>query len=319
MGAYVKRNGKTYYKADDGKLYQDYNAALKTAKSRQEAQEKANRLLEAKVKEQSLRDRNPLASFNPVEAVLGAALNNPTARAIRGVARFAGDRLGAGTLVDAADNAIRAVTGDRAQVNPSTYSAQTRDELATAIDRAYARGAIPNAAGYVPVDYVDYSQGNSSIDKDAISKYVTGRMFARKTNDGRYEISPDERYDFNASQSSDQEAYKRNLDAALSDAIGRGDFKAALSSVPDYLNYYTGVGETGMSVGGMFERESSPAEVNIVEKTESSPQLRNRYVVRGGDTLSKIAADKGMSVRDLINLNKITNPDFIRPGQELIF
>ena len=27
MGAYVERNGKEYYKADNGKLYQDYDAA----------------------------------------------------------------------------------------------------------------------------------------------------------------------------------------------------------------------------------------------------------------------------------------------------
>lgn len=301
MGAYVRRNNKTYYKADDGKLYQDYNSALAAYESRRSA------------------DRNPLADFNPAEAVLGAVLNNPTAKVLRGAIRFAGDRLGAGSFVDSADNAIRAVTGDRTPVNPSSYSAQTRNELASAIDRAYARGATPNTEGYVPVEYADYSKSNLSTDPAAMGKYVLGRMFARKTDDGGYEISPDERYDYNAAAAVNREAYKKNLDQAFSDALGRGDLKAGLASAADFLNYYTGIGERGMSVGGTFDRSSAPAEAVVAEETTSASPKRNQYVIKEGDTLSRIAAEKGLSVRDLINMNKISNPDLIIPGQQLLF
>ena len=44
----------------------------------------------------------------------------------------------------------------------------------------------------------------------------------------------------------------------------------------------------------------------------------NRYTVRNGDSLWKIAKRFGTTVVDLINLNKLTTPDLIYPGQILI-
>ncbi len=41
------------------------------------------------------------------------------------------------------------------------------------------------------------------------------------------------------------------------------------------------------------------------------------YTVKSGDTLYKIARECGMSVVDLINMNRLTNPDWIYPGQVL--
>lgn len=41
------------------------------------------------------------------------------------------------------------------------------------------------------------------------------------------------------------------------------------------------------------------------------------YTVRSGDTLWKIAQKFGTTVIDLINMNRITNPDLIYPGQVL--
>jgi len=317
MGAYVTRNGKQYYKADDGKLYKDYSAASKTAESRQAAQVKAQQLLKSKTQQQKSTDWNPLANFNPIEAGLGMILNNPTARAVRNVARFAGDKLGQGTFVDAAENAIRAVTGNRAQVKPSSYTSQTREQLATAIDNAYARGAQPNAAGYIPIDYIDYSNKNLNTDKEAVSKYVTGRMYAKRSSDGGYEISPDERYDFNAASASNRNQYKENLDKAFLDAQQRGDFKAMLASTPDYLNYYTGVGSRGMNVGGKFNRDS--VNQNFTSAAQPAPQQINEYVVKSGDTLNQIAKQQGISVQELVKKNQITNPNLISIGQKLSF
>jgi LysM repeat protein len=42
------------------------------------------------------------------------------------------------------------------------------------------------------------------------------------------------------------------------------------------------------------------------------------YVVRRGDTLSRIAAENGMSTKELIALNGIKEPNHIREGQRLI-
>ncbi len=44
----------------------------------------------------------------------------------------------------------------------------------------------------------------------------------------------------------------------------------------------------------------------------------DRYTVRNGDSLWKIAKRFGTTVVDLINLNKLTTPDLIYPGQILI-
>ena len=44
----------------------------------------------------------------------------------------------------------------------------------------------------------------------------------------------------------------------------------------------------------------------------------NVYVVKTGDSLSKIAAKHGVNARELAELNKITDPNRIRIGQKLI-
>jgi len=43
-----------------------------------------------------------------------------------------------------------------------------------------------------------------------------------------------------------------------------------------------------------------------------------RHLIGKGDTLSKISKDTGVSVADLVRLNNIKNPDFIRAGDKLI-
>ena len=42
-----------------------------------------------------------------------------------------------------------------------------------------------------------------------------------------------------------------------------------------------------------------------------------KIVVQSGDTLSKIAGRAGVSVEDLVRINKIANPNLIRVGQEI--
>lgn len=328
MGAQVSHNGKSYYKADNGKLYQDYNAAAKAAPAAQAARKSAEQAVIQKGKAQIKTDSGfggLFSNFNPVEAVLGAALNNPASRAIRGGVRMAGNALGQGDTMDALDNAIRGVTGDRTNVNPSSYSGSGRTKLANSIDAAYKRGATQNDAGYVPVGYSDYDDKKSSL--------ITGAMFGRKNSDGSYEISPDERYDFNASSATDKQEYKKNLDTATGDAVKRGSLISVIANAPDYLNYYTGAGGRGMNIGGTFKRPDSkqpnptPDSPNYAAAAikptapakTSPPAVSSSYSVKSGDTLSSIAAKRGMSVADIAKKNNIQNINQINIGQSLTF
>lgn len=328
MGAYVNRNGKKYYKADDGKLYPDYASAAKSASTRQSVSREYSSGLTSSRDAERKTDSNPLNNFNLGETALGLVFNNPTAKAIWTGARMAGEALGIGIAVDAGENAIRAVTGDRRRVDPKFYSGATRTSLADATDNAYARGATPDKSGYIPVGYSDYKPG--------ADKYVTGAMWSRKNSDGSYEMRPGERYDFNASTAEDREAYKVNLDGATQTAWDRKDFGALLANVPDHINYHTGIGGRGMEIGGRFTRPeasrperstnapapgappviltaNAPAPQPAVDSRESS------YVIKSGDTLSAIARSKGTTVDALVKLNGIGDVNMINIGQQLRF
>ena len=50
---------------------------------------------------------------------------------------------------------------------------------------------------------------------------------------------------------------------------------------------------------------------------EESTAPTGTYVVKSGDTLSKIARNLHVTVKHLANLNQIKNPDRIRAGQTL--
>lgn len=49
--------------------------------------------------------------------------------------------------------------------------------------------------------------------------------------------------------------------------------------------------------------------------SEAFPEV---YTVRPGDTLWKIAKKYDLSVSEIINMNKLTDPDLIYPGQTII-
>ena len=62
-----------------------------------------------------------------------------------------------------------------------------------------------------------------------------------------------------------------------------------------------------------------PGEKLRITESDSqtlNPVLQNNfYTVKSGDTLSGIARRFGVSVRYLVNLNGISNPNLIYPGQ----
>lgn len=57
-----------------------------------------------------------------------------------------------------------------------------------------------------------------------------------------------------------------------------------------------------------------------VEETEPpvQPPGLKTYIVQPGDTLYTIARQTGVTVEEIIKLNKLDNPDVIYPGQQLL-
>lgn len=58
-------------------------------------------------------------------------------------------------------------------------------------------------------------------------------------------------------------------------------------------------------------------EVQKIINGESGSSSVSTYIVRGGDSLSKIAEKYGTTVSNLVKLNGIKNPNLIYPGQKL--
>ncbi|MCL5960128.1 MAG: LysM peptidoglycan-binding domain-containing protein [Chloroflexi bacterium] len=63
-----------------------------------------------------------------------------------------------------------------------------------------------------------------------------------------------------------------------------------------------------------------PTEVPKPSPTppETSGATGTTYTVKSGDTLSKIAADFGVSVDSIVKANKIADPNLLTVGQELV-
>ena len=97
--------------------------------------------------------------------------------------------------------------------------------------------------------------------------------------------------------------------------MNQGDFKAAAK---EYLNHagYRKSKEEGTGVAGRMERNAA-VFATFGGDTPVQPVKTDFYVVKPGDTLSKIAKQSGKSVRDLIKVNNLSNPDKLQVGQRL--
>lgn len=61
-----------------------------------------------------------------------------------------------------------------------------------------------------------------------------------------------------------------------------------------------------------------PAPPASSPPASAAPTTSRKYVVAPGDTLSAIAEKFGVTTQQLIEANKLSNPDFLTVGQELI-
>lgn len=261
--------------------------------------------------------------MNLTEVLIGAAINNPLAQFTRSGSKLAGRLIpGLGPVVDSADNAIRAMSGDRRNVDPSSYTPESKTLLASAIDKAY-QGSDKKVGEFVDVQYGDYSPTGNPDDKN-LASYVAGAMMARKLPDGTYEIKPDERYDFNAAHVPNEKRseYLQNLNTATSDAVKRKDLPAFLANIPDHIAFHTGAGGKGMTIGGKFSVPNQPkmssSSTDLVDNPAVVDAPALTYTVSAGDTLSSIARANNISVDELARKNDIANPNLISIGQSLI-
>ena len=62
----------------------------------------------------------------------------------------------------------------------------------------------------------------------------------------------------------------------------------------------------------MTETEEAPAEDTTMVETEGTP-----YKVASGDTLSQIALDNNLTVKEVADFNNISNPDLIYADTEI--
>ncbi len=86
------------------------------------------------------------------------------------------------------------------------------------------------------------------------------------------------------------------------------DIAKMYNTTPEALADYNGITDINSIEPGQILRIPGRDYMSALDK----------YTVRSGDSLWKIAKRFGTTVVDLINLNKLTNPDLIYPGQILI-
>ena len=149
----------------------------------------------------------------------------------------------------------------------------------------------------------------NDIGEDQITNDLQGQL--ESLNNLEQQLEADETAAVESFQADQQEA------AALDDPreAENWGFKAAAK---EYLNHagYRKSKEEGTGVAGRMERNAA-VFATFGGDTPVQPVKTDFYVVKPGDTLSKIAKQSGKSVRDLIKVNNLSNPDKLQVGQRL--
>lgn len=98
-------------------------------------------------------------------------------------------------------------------------------------------------------------------------------------------------------------------------------FVGVLESLGTTYQLFTPTGVPLRAKLSLSLREYRPVAVQVKERPKASPDFEKNYVVRRGDTLSRIAAavyrDPGLW-REIARANRIRDPRTLRPGTVLI-
>lgn len=282
MGAYVERNGKKYYKADDGKLYQDYNAA---AKANMNPLARVTRFAKEKIKQASNEGAIPIPSVNNtgyaalgyVKSLAGAAgmpfaiQKNPETE------RFLQQTVDASTK-----------SGNTATFNQNISSKSEYDRLGSDIgNKAFGRyqGQVQSNGDVIVEDDYDTNRSVGWHGKRAL----TG-----------------------------QDAEGNNIGlggraiSAIS-ALHKGFDTVGLTNARPY--------GTQVNIGNVngANTTQAPAVSPQVQTQPTAAPTPGSYAIQAGDTLSAIARQRGVSVDEIANINNISNVNQIAVGQQLRF
>lgn len=281
MGAYVKRDGKEYYKADNGKLYQDYNAA---ASANMNPLARATRFATDKIKQVSSEGAIPVPSVNNtgysalgyVKSLAGifgmpfAVQKNPETD------RFLQQTVDASTK-----------SGNTATFNANISDKSEYDRLGSNIgNKAFGRyqGQVqPNGDVAVKDDY------NTNRDLGWHGKRVITGKDAEGNNIG-----------LGGRAVSAVSAYHKAYE------------NMGLTNARPYGNEVT----IGNVNGAQQVQPQAQQSVPLPSQSNPSPES---YSVQAGDTLSAIARQRGVSVDHIANINNISNVNQIGVGQQLKF
>lgn len=288
MGAYVERNGKEYYKADNGKLYQDYDAA---ASANMNPIARVTRFAKEKIKEASNQGAIPIPSINNtgysalgyVKSLAGAAGRPFAIQSNPETDRFLQQTVDASTKTD-----------NTATFNQNIQDRKEYDRLGSDIgNKAFGRyqGQVqPNGDVVVQDDY----DTNRSVQWHG-DRALTGKD----------------------AQGGDIGLAGRGISAIS--AIHKMFDNAGLTNKRPYGNEVT--------IGNVNGAQNAPAPgappvIPTANAPAPQPAIDNRessYSVKSGDTLSAIARSKGTTVDALAKLNGIKDVNSIGVGQQLRF
>lgn len=281
MGAYVKRDGKEYYKADNGKLYQDYNAAAS-------------------------------ANMNPVARVTRFATDRIKDITNEGAIPVpSGNNLGYSALGYAKSLAGIFGMPFSIQKNPETerFLQQTVDASTKTGNTATFNDDIK--------DKDEYKRLGSDIGNKAFGRYEgpiepNGDVTVQDNYDTNRGIGW---HGKRALTGKSKEGDSIGLSGRAISAISA--YHKALDTVGLTNSRPYGREVTIGNVNGAPEvqpQTKRPAQI----PSQSTPSS-DSYAVQAGDTLTDIARGRGMSVADIAKLNGIADINQIGVGQSLRF
>jgi len=202
----------------------------------------------------------------------------------------------------------------------------------------------PDRPGYAYKDHKGYltvGVGHLVLRNDKVLQRVAGRDYNSVIR-GRVPLSDKQMEQlFNIDVQSKISAARRALPAfdsypqylrnAIVDGFFRGDLSGSKDTLAlmnkgqwktaakEYLNHagYRTSKEDGTGVAGRMERNAAVFATYGGGTAPQQPVKTDFYTVKSGDTLSKISKMTGKSIRDIMNKNRITNPNRISVGQRL--
>ena len=297
MGAYVERNGKKYYKADNGKLYQDYNAA---ERANMNPLARVTRFAKEKIQQVSNEGAIPVPSFNNggysalgyVKSLAGVAGKPFAIQKNPETERFLQKTVDASTK-----------SGNTATFNQDISDKDEYDRLGSNIgNKAFGRyqGEVQSNGDVVVQD--DYDTNRSTkwhCDRGRTGKDAEGNDIGLQ---GR--------------AISAISALHKGLDnigftnpRPYGTKVTVGNVNGA--TTPDSPNY------TPKPTTSSNYAPNSP--MSTKSTAPSSVPASASYQVQAGDTLTSISRKSGVSIADLSRKNNIQNLDRISIGQNITF